>query len=196
MYGGERMHDVGKLRGARAWWREWHRHSLRGWNGDSWNNDGSAYCRIPRVGSHPSWQASPRFVVNIARFLRARARMSRSVYPLLFSWLDAFVVQRRSSRYLGQLSEHRRDADVANFADRVCCRVRGQPAKRRVHEEPVRVFFDAFIKSCRRDRYARWGRSLVVHSWRHSVCVSMYIEIVPCCIIDDDNRPIARWFLR
>lgn len=86
--------------------------SLRGWNGDSWNNGGSAYCRIPR-GEPPLVAAPPRLVVTPRD---SCARTCRSIYPLSFSWLDAFVVQRRSSRYLGQLSERRRDADDANFA--------------------------------------------------------------------------------
>lgn len=47
--------------------------SLRGWNGDSWNNGGSAYCRIPRGGSHPSWQHP--LVSSFHRGVRARAHV-------------------------------------------------------------------------------------------------------------------------
>lgn len=44
--------------------------SLRGWNGDSWNNGSSAYCRIPR-GEPPLVAAPPRLVVTPRNSLRA-----------------------------------------------------------------------------------------------------------------------------
>lgn len=119
MRGGERMQDVGKLREARAWWREWH-HSRYGVE----TAIRGTTAVVPTAGFHEEaatpLAAPPRLVVT-PRGLCARA--CHSIYPLPFSWLDAFVVQRRSSGYLEQLLECRRDADVANFADLFECNV-------------------------------------------------------------------------
>lgn len=134
MHGGETM-QRGKLRIERMRCDGSGKHveSLVGRHGvendDSWKNDSSAYCRIPRGGSYPSWRPSR----QRCGVLRAR----KLPYPLSFSWLGAFVVRRRSSRCFGQLSECRRDADAAKFPDnREQCR--GCDSLR-LHEVCVRV---------------------------------------------------------
>jgi len=92
----------------------------------SWNNVGSAYCRAPRGGSHPSWQHSYPRRRSIADCMRAR--MLPSVLNLSFSWLDALVAhRRRSSRCFRQL--FRTSPTPPNYSRIIKreCRQRQQP---------------------------------------------------------------------
>lgn len=158
----------GKSRGkARAWWREWH-HSRYG---VGMAIRGTTVV-VPTAGFHEEAAtpaaAPPRPVVSPRGWC---ARTCRSIYPWLFSWLDAFVVRRRSSGYLDSCRSVVATPTTPNFADLSSTAIELPTGwrKRRVHQVPARVS-GAF-----RDRQICTSRSFARGAFVASQCVRINV---------------------